>query len=118
MIKPILSNSFAQPNFKGHFDPTCISVPTSMKEQAGVAIDSFIKDSAPALESMVRDSGETVVGGIISKFQNALPDASNTVILDGANLLNTESQTLTHLLPDGTPVSIPVESGLALSCVQ
>lgn len=86
MIQPIFSSKINQTykynmNFKGFYDPSCVSIPPSMKEEIANATKKKIASVKP------------------EKF---LPDSNNIV--------HEQLGTVSHILPDGTLINLDLES--------
>lgn len=116
MIQPItglkLNN---RTSFKGFYDPTCISVPASMKAEALSKAKEILPDAGEKINALLDNSPvQASLEHFKANFMTGLSDASpldatrilehstSSKILDSANLINEHTGAITHMLPDGT----------------
>ena len=133
MIQPISSTNMYRNAFKGYYDPTCVSIPASMRDKIMHQPDTWdklknivknvfqakdgnniISQDGTAL-THVLPSGDSYMFGLASKSD--LQEAADGVKeafgigikpINGSNFASDSG--FIHILPDGSPVTIDFEA--------
>lgn len=120
MIQPIIGPKFNnKTSFKGFYDPTCISVPASMKSEALSKAKEVLPEAGEKINTLldnspIQASVEHFKANFMTDFHNGtspldatkILDSGSSKILDSANIINENTGAITHILPDGTPFNI------------
>lgn len=115
MIQPITGPKFnSRTSFKGFYDPTCISVPASMKSEALSKAKEVLPEAGEKISALLDNSPvQASLEHFKANFMTDSPidatkilDSGSSHVLDATNIINEHTGVITHILPDGTPFNI------------
>lgn len=129
MIQPISSINMNSNTFKGHYDPTCVSIPESMKDKIMHQPDTWQKLKNVVENVFKTRDGNNIISEDGTKLNHILPSGDSYMFslgsksdlhetvdgvkeafgtgikpIDGSNFLSDSG--FIHILPDGSPITI------------